>query len=50
LLGAILLVGLTGAAGLSQIGSTMNEWATASLVMAALFLVVRAVRAPAHRH
>ena len=44
LLGAILLVGLTGAAGLSQIGSTMNEWATASLVMAALFLVIRAVR------
>ena len=43
-LGAILLVALTGAAGLSQIGSTMNEWATAALVMAALFLVVRAVR------
>ena len=42
--GAILLVGLTGAAGLSQIGSTMNEWATASLVMAALFIIVRAVR------
>lgn len=41
---AILLVGLTGAAGLSQIGSTMNEWATASLVLAALFVVVRAVR------
>src|SRR4030095_16556666 len=45
LLGAILLVGLTGAAGLSQIGSTMNEWATASLVMASLFIIVRAVRA-----
>ena len=43
-LAAILLVGLTGAAGLSQIGSTMNEWATASFVMAALFVVVRAVR------
>jgi len=44
LLGAILLVGLSGAAGLSQIGSTMNEWATAAFVMAALFLLVRAVR------
>src|SRR5437899_3507133 len=41
---SILLVGLTGAAGLSQIGPTMNEWATAALVMAALFTVVRVVR------
>ncbi len=39
------LVALTGAAGLSQIGSTMNEWATAALVLGALFVLVRAVRA-----
>jgi hypothetical protein len=43
-LSAILVVALTGAAGLSQIGSTMNEWTTAALVLAALGLVVRAVR------
>ncbi len=42
---AIGLVALTGAAGFSQIGSTMNEWATAALVMAALFALVRAIRA-----
>ncbi len=41
---AVGVVALTGAAGFSQIGSTMNEWATASLVMAALFVIVRAER------
>ena len=40
---AIGLVALTGAAGFSQIGSTMNEWATAALVMAALYAFVRAI-------
>lgn len=39
---AIGFVALTGAAGKSQIGSTMNEWATASIVMAALFVLLRA--------
>jgi hypothetical protein len=43
-LALIGLVGLTGAAGLSQVGSTMNEWSTAALVLAALALVVAAVR------
>jgi hypothetical protein len=38
---AILGVALTGAAGVSQIGSTMNEWATATLVLAALFILIR---------
>ena len=41
---AVGVVALTGAAGFSQIGSTMNEWATASLVMAALFVIVRSER------
>ena len=44
-LAAVGVVALTGAAGFSQIGSTMNEWATAALVMAALFVLVRARRA-----
>jgi hypothetical protein len=43
ILSAAGLVALTGAAGFSQIGSTMNEWATAALVMAALFVSVRAL-------
>ena len=38
------LVAFTGAAGFSQIGLTMNEWTTASLVVAALLLLVREVR------
>jgi hypothetical protein len=38
---AILGVALTGAAGVSQIGSTMNEWATTTLVLAALFILIR---------
>jgi hypothetical protein len=41
---AIALVALTGAAGFSQIGLTMNEWTTTSLVMAALLLLVRETR------
>jgi hypothetical protein len=44
-LALVALVALTAAAGFSQIGSTMNEWATAVLVMAALFVLVRARRA-----
>src|SRR4029453_4221079 len=44
-LALVAVVGLTAAAGLSHIGSTMNEWATAVLVMAALFVLVRARRA-----
>jgi hypothetical protein len=43
-LAAIGLVGLTGAAGLSQVGSTMNEWSTTAFVVAALGLLVTAVR------
>ena len=43
-LAVVGVVALTGAAGFSQIGSTMNEWTTAALVMAALFVVVGAVR------
>jgi hypothetical protein len=37
-------IGLTGAAGVSQIGSTMNEWATTSMVLAALFVLLRSQR------
>ncbi len=40
---AICAVAFTGAAGFSQIGSTMNEWTTTALVMVALFLLVRNV-------
>ncbi len=43
-LAAVVLVALTGAAGFSQIGSTMNEWATAAFVLGALFALVRARR------
>ena len=43
-LAAIGLVGLTGAAGLSQVGSTMNEWSTTVFVVAGLALLVAAVR------
>jgi hypothetical protein len=39
---AVVVVGLTGAAGVSQIGSTMNEWATAAIVLGALFVLLRA--------
>jgi hypothetical protein len=42
LAGTALLVGMTGAAGFSVIGSTMNEWPLAALVSAAIFLVLRA--------
>ena len=36
-------VGVTGAAGLSVIGSTMNEWPPAMLVMAALAVLVASI-------
>ena len=39
---AAAAVGLTGAAGTATWGSTMNEWPSAALAMAALWLVVRA--------
>ena len=39
---AAALIGLTGAAGAAAWGTTMNEWPSAALTMAALFLVVRA--------
>ena len=38
---AATAIGLTGAAGGPVIGSTMNEWHCAALLMPALFLVVR---------
>ena len=41
-LAASALIGLTGAAGAAAWGTTMNEWPSAALAMAALFLVVRA--------
>ena len=43
-LAAVGVVALTGAAGLSQVGSTMNEWSTAAFVVAATALLLRAVR------
>jgi hypothetical protein len=39
-LSVICTIGLTGAAGFSQIGLTMNEWTITALVMAALLLLV----------
>ena len=38
---AAAAIGVTGAAGQSTLGSTMNEWPSAALVMAALWLAVR---------
>jgi hypothetical protein len=40
--GCAALIGLTGAAGTATWGSTMNEWPSAALALAALWLVVRA--------
>jgi len=40
LVSAVVLA-MTGAAGRSQIGSTMNEWPTSALVLAALFILLR---------
>ena len=44
-----LLVGMTGAAGVALIGSTMNEWHVAALVLASVYLVVSS-RGEAARH
>lgn len=41
LIAAGVAVGVTGAAGVSVIASTMNEWHSTALVMAALYLAVR---------
>ena len=41
-IGAAMLVGLTGAAGAAAWGTTMNEWPSAALTLAALWLCVRA--------
>jgi hypothetical protein len=41
-LGAAALVGLTGAMGTATWGTTMNEWPSAALAMAALWLAARA--------
>ena len=38
---AAAAIGLTGAAGQSTLGTTMNEWPSTAFVMAALWLVVR---------
>jgi len=38
---AAAAIGLTGAAGQSTLGSTMNEWPSAALVMAGVWLIVR---------
>lgn len=40
--GAAMLVGLTGAMGTATWGTTMNEWPSTALVIAALWLAVRA--------
>ena len=40
-IGVAAAIGLTGAAGQSTLGSTMNEWPSAAFVMAALWLAVR---------
>lgn len=36
-----VILAIMGAAGRSQIGSTMNEWSTSALVLAALFILLR---------
>ncbi len=41
-IGAATVIGLTGAAGTAAWGTTMNEWPSAALAMAALWLAVRA--------
>lgn len=40
---AALAMGVTGAAGTATLGSTMNEWPSAALTMAAIFLCVRGI-------
>lgn len=40
---AAAAIGLTGAAGTAALGTTMNEWPSTALVMAAIFLAVRAL-------
>ena len=44
------LVGLTGASGTATWGSTMNEWPSAALALAALWLAVRAAVEGEARH
>jgi hypothetical protein len=41
-IGAAALIGLTGAAGAAAWGTTMNEWPSVALTLAALWLCVRA--------
>lgn len=41
-IGTAMLIGLTGAAGAAAWGATMNEWPSAALTLAALWLCVRA--------
>jgi len=41
-IGAAAVIGVTGAAGAATWGTTMNEWPPAALLMAALWLAVRA--------
>jgi hypothetical protein len=41
-IGVAAVIGLTGAAGTAAWGTTMNEWPSAALAMAALWLAVRA--------
>jgi hypothetical protein len=38
---AALAIGMTGSHGIAMLGSTMNEWPGAALVLAALWLIVR---------
>jgi len=47
---AAAAIGLTGTAGTAAWGTTMNEWPSAALVMAALWLAVRAAIAGEDRH
>ncbi|MCU1350703.1 MAG: hypothetical protein JWO56_3733 [Acidobacteria bacterium] len=44
LIAAAVAIGVTGAAGVAVIGSTMNEWHSTAFVMAALYLALRGKR------
>jgi len=47
---AAAAMGVTGAAGTATLGSTMNEWPSAALVMAALFFAARGIAGGASTH
>ncbi len=43
---AAAAIGLTSATGLAELGSTMNEWSSAALVVAAAYLALRSMDRP----